>query len=312
MAEGAGQAAEPFFLLGKPEAAPKPVMDPTAEGGDPRHRGKGELQAHASGGIGVLKQKQHQRKGEAGGRIGLPAQNRAQQEQRMHHDRPQDRRGAPHRQGVDDHQRHGQQGGAPSIPAPGQGHRQLDQKTDVQSRYRHRMGQPGPLEGRIVRIRESRLVPGEERRDQRRGVGRHCGGHPLLKRPGPVGRHIAERDPLRARTHHASLGIRQKENALGGVIRAFPAPDQVRRAALGHAGEHVPRPEGQQGVVPVELRQEGGSLLRRDPDGDGPAVICLPGPVGSRGGERQGPPLHRSGRRAAERVITPAPEKSAG
>ena len=62
MAEGAGQAAEPFFLLGKPEAAPKPVMDPTAEGGDPRHRGKGELQAHASGGIGVLKQKQHQRK----------------------------------------------------------------------------------------------------------------------------------------------------------------------------------------------------------------------------------------------------------
>ena len=157
---------------------PQKALQPPGKGQEPHHGGEGELEADAVDGVGVLDQQQEQGEGQTGGRIGLPAQQRGQEQQPLHHHCPDHRGGAPHRQGVEGQQRQGQEGSAAAVPP-----QELDghphQEGDVQAGDRHGMGQPGALEGPVVRVGQPGLVAGEEGPDQ----GRHLRREERLHSP---------------------------------------------------------------------------------------------------------------------------------
>ena len=262
------------------------------------------------GGVGVLDQQQEQGEGQTGGRIGLPAQQRGQEQQPLHHHCPDHRGGAPHRQGVEGQQRQGQEGSAAAVPP-----QELDghphQKGDVQAGDRHGMGQPGALEGPVVRVGQPGLVAGEEGPDQGRHLRREEGLHRPPQAPGPLGGPVSKGHPVRAlHRQRLPIGVGPQEDAPGGAGLVGRAPDPIRRAESG--GEGQPVAGGEPGIVLVRV-EEGlrvGTRRSVDPDGDRNAVGGLPGPVLHRGGDLRPGVLQGPGGGAYKGVVAPAPQKA--
>ena len=171
--------------------------------------------------------------------IGLPAQQRGQEQQPLHHHCPDHRGGAPHRQGVEGQQRQGQEGSAAAVPP-----QELDghphQKGDVQAGNRHGMGQPGALEGPVVRVGQPGLVAGEEGPDQGRHLRREEGLHRPPQAPGPLGGPVSKGHPVRAlHRQRLPIGVGPQEDAPGGAGLVGRAPDPIRRAEPGGEGQSV-------------------------------------------------------------------------
>ena len=173
------------------------------------------------------------------------------------------------------------------------------------------MGQPGALEGPVVRAGQPGLVAGEKGPDQRRHLRREEALHRRLEPAGPLGGPVPEGHPVRAvHRQRLPIGVGPQEDAPGGAGLVGRAPDPICRAEPGGEGQSVAG--GEPGIVLVRV-EEGlrvGPRRSVDPDGDRNAVGGLPGPVLHRGGDLRPGVLQGPGGGTDKGVVAPAPQKA--
>lgn len=305
----AGFGPEALGLGGEPGRPP--LGERPGKEVDSRHGGKGELEGHRRGGVGILEQQEHENGAQRGGLVLLPPQQGRQQKHGLHKDRPQDGGGVAHHRREADQQGDGAHGGAPP-PGPQQGGRQPRQEGDVEAGDGDDMGQPRPAEGGIVPVGQPGPVPGKQGGDQGRGLLREGGGHTVLEGLGHIGRPCPQGRPAGAGRLPLPLAVGDQADALGVIIVGRLPRDGIRRPEPGLDGQPIAGPQVGRGGVQIEKGPDRPTFHRVEAHQHRAAVGRGLGPVGHRHLHRPLIPRQSAGGGLEQRAVGRRPQQARG
>jgi len=195
----------------------------TGHAKQPRHRRKRELQADASGGEGIRRKQDRQRRQQRCRRVILSPEQRRKQHQRRHKRRAQHRRTSARHDREHDHQRQTDDSGR--APVSGKEAQKAQQKRQMQPRDRDRVHDAGRAQRNVEILRVERgLIAEHERLRKRQHVRRERRLCARLERMGngfrPVEPAVC---PDAGMCERALLNVADKIDSLGGIgIRLRP------------------------------------------------------------------------------------------
>ena len=192
-------------------------MDPGRNQNQSQHSPEAQLQADALGGIGIPEQDHQQRRGQRGGRVGVPEKQRGQQQEKLHDARPHHRRRQAHHEHI--HRQHGDAHCRQKPPplGPHQERKQRQQKGAVQARHgkqvaHPRLGKPGGEGGVYAGPIPQKLRP----EDSGCGFVRPDPADRIAHCPGQVLGQIPHRSGASRGDIGKCIAVQQNKNAPGG------------------------------------------------------------------------------------------------